>query len=233
MRRVLLTLLVTAFLGGGFTAIAVGSGHVEKKPPDPGVSTAETPLRPSPPAQVPVPDAAQASYLRCTSVEQALNFPNFWAGDALDALSVSAVIRRCDLPQVDELVRANYVSYLYGDCIPDDDEGCAPPIEVQTWPASERNKETITPAPFETQVPGTDTTISGFPATWYEEGKRLEIYRPNATVVIFGDETTQISRFAAAMMQGPAVLTELSAYGIVFARGCTMVEDPYHCVAGQ
>ncbi|MGH9893454.1 MAG: hypothetical protein ACREA0_15990 [bacterium] len=128
-------------------------------------------------------------------------------------------------------MRANYVSYLYGECIAGDDQGCAPPIEVQTWPASERNKATLTPAPFETQVSGTDTTVSGLPATWYEDGKRLEIYRPDATIVVFGDDSARIDRFAVALVQGPGVLDELSVYGIVFENGCLKVKNSYYCVA--
>jgi hypothetical protein len=120
------------------------------------------------------------------------------------------------------------VSFLYGDCTPGDDEGCAPPIEVQTWPAVERNKATLTAAPFESQVTGTDTTVSRMPATWYEDGSRLEIYRPDVTVLVFGDDPTRIDRFATALVEGPGVLTELAVYGIVFDNGC--VQESHYCV---
>jgi hypothetical protein len=58
---------------------------------------------------------------------------------------------RCDDPiEPNEPVRANYVGYIYGDCsIASGDEACAPPLEVQVWPACIRNHSTyqLTPTP--------------------------------------------------------------------------------------
>lgn len=38
--------------------------------------------------------------------------------------------------------RANFASLIYGDCEASSDAGCAPPLEIQTWPACERNAGT-------------------------------------------------------------------------------------------
>ena len=67
-------------------------------------------------------------------VPQALafhEFPLYDAGDRVDGLPLVAVLRRDDT--------ADFVSFVYGDCTAGDDEGCAPPAEVQVWPACRRN----------------------------------------------------------------------------------------------
>ena len=56
--------------------------------------------------------------------------PALFAGDNVDGLSLTAVVRGGD---------AGYVSFVYGDCEAADDAGCAPPAEVQVWPACLRH----------------------------------------------------------------------------------------------
>ena len=66
-------------------------------------------------------------------VPQALafhEFPLYDAGDRVDGLPLVAVLGRDDT--------ADFVSFVYGDCTAGDDEGCAPPAEVQVWPACRR-----------------------------------------------------------------------------------------------
>lgn len=39
----------------------------------------------------------------------------------------------------DSLGRSNFDSHVYGTCVPEPDQACAPPLEVQSWPACERS----------------------------------------------------------------------------------------------
>jgi hypothetical protein len=213
MRTWIAVVVAAGILGGMFAVVALRNSNV-------------TPIE----APSSLDGSDSLVLLRCTSPQQDLNFANFWAGTRFDGLKVSGVIRRCDQPLDDEPVRANFVSYLYGDCAAADDEGCAPPIEIQTWPAEERNKDLYSSGPEEFQLEGTDVTVRGIPATRYENGRRLEIYYPDVTVVIFGHDPPRIDRFAAVIEEGPVVLTELGRFGITFDERC--LRDPNYCAAG-
>jgi hypothetical protein len=51
------------------------------------------------------------------------DYPLLFAGDRVEGLPLVTVLRRSDT--------ADFVSFVYGDCTPDDDMGCAPPLEIQ------------------------------------------------------------------------------------------------------
>jgi hypothetical protein len=105
--------------------------------------------------------------------------------------------------------RAAYVSpeqlgvarAAYGTCIARDGEGCAPPLEIQSWPACERS-----PADYNAGPPGAAQPIQptrsfqlrGVPARLYDDGS-LELNTAAATVVIFGQDTDQLLAAAAAL----------------------------------
>jgi len=212
-------------------AVALADGVIGPiAPPDPGAGRSANPAPGAAPPESSTAhvQAAKGSRLPCTGVRQALNFSSAWAGRTSDGLKLTAVIRRCDTPRADEPLRANYVSYIYGECKAEGDAGCAPPIEIQSWPAAERNKATLTSAPSRGAYPGTDTTVAGQPATGYEDGRRVEIYDPGATFVIFGNDPARVKRIAAALVKAPAVLTGLSRHGIGFPAGC---QDASYCTA--
>jgi len=87
----------------------------------------------------------------------------------------------------DSLVRANYDSYIYGTCHATSDMGCAPPLEIQTWPACERSAADYNfgpPGAAETIQPVKITRIRGVPARYYDD-VRLELSARGVTVVIF------------------------------------------------
>ena len=117
-------------------------------------------------------------------------FPLYDAGDRVDGLPLVAVLRRDDT--------ADFVSFVYGDCTAGDDEGCAPPAEVQVWPACRRNLRLYdsplsgTPAPEPTKV-------RGVPAAFFEDGERLELQTGISTVVVFAANRTRVLRIAAAL----------------------------------
>jgi len=124
-------------------------------------------------------------------------------GPAHEGLPVTAVIRDDRLRLPGERVRENAVTFVYGDCEPVEDTGCAPPLQVQVWPACERN---LAVYPNERILPRRTLRLRGVPAALFEDGHRLELYTGRETVVIFGNDTTQVLRAAAALRSvgGPA-----------------------------
>ncbi len=139
----------------------------------------------------------------CTS------FPNdldpYWAGASFDGLDLSYAATRCDTPEGDGLEGPGPVSFSYGDCTPQGGTPCGPPIDIQSWPADAWRKPAL---------PGTDITVSGVPATSYEGGRRLEIYHPGVTVVIFADDAALADRFATALVKAPRDSAELVSLGL-------------------
>jgi hypothetical protein len=118
------------------------------------------------------------------------DFPLLNAGETVDGLPLVAVTRRADT--------AEYVSFVYGDCTPRDDEGCAPPAEVQVWPACRRNLSL-----YESRLAGTPEPqllkVRGVPAAFLEGGLRLELQTSRSTIVVFGDSQARVLRVAAAL----------------------------------
>lgn len=155
--------------------------------------------------------------LECTAVDEPMRYANYWVGPSFDGLELTSVDRGCSPPRGGSAFGWDDVTYVYGEC--DSHGGCAPPIEIQTWPRELRNAELL-------DITGTATTVEGVPATRYG-GSQLEIYHPGVTVVIFGDDRARVDRFARALIKGPAVLAELGAYGIVFPEDC--MSDPHFC----
>jgi len=147
-------------------------------------------------------------------MSEELNFPTYWAGPVFDDLEVSAVIRDCLPAAPGEAFGVNQVTYLYGDCTPRGG-GCSVPMSIQSWPSQVRHRSLYSEALLGA---ATDTTISGVPATRF--GDRLEIYRPESTVVLFSEEPDLMSRFASALKRGPARLTDLETIGLRFDEGC-------------
>jgi hypothetical protein len=140
-------------------------------------------------------------------------FPLFDAGERVDGLSLTAVLRRND--------SADFVSFVYGDCQAGDDAGCAPPAEVQVWPACRRNLHL-----YESSRPGTPraerTTVRGVPVAFLDDGVRLELQASRSTIVVFGDSPARVLRVAAA----------LRAVGKSSSSGPLPAPDP-GAVAGQ
>jgi hypothetical protein len=116
-------------------------------------------------------------------------FPLYNAGDAVNGLPLVAELRRVG-------GAANYVSFIYGDCIAVDDYGCAPPVEIQIWPACVRNPSLYAApgAPV-----GEKATVRGVPAALYEAGKRLEMQTGTSTVVIFARTRADVLTVADAL----------------------------------
>ena len=114
-------------------------------------------------------------------------FPVYYLGESFEGLALT------ETPPAGERL----ASFVYGSCEPTGDTGCAPPLEVQTWPACKRNPSSYELAPG-MPMPRREDTIRGVPAAFYEDGLRLELSTGEVTVVIFG-EHDQIVRAAQAL----------------------------------
>jgi len=117
-------------------------------------------------------------------------FPLYSAGDRVDGLPLVAVLRRDDT--------ARYVSFVYGDCTPGDDAGCAPPAEIQIWPACRRHLGLYGGSTLDSSA-AERTTIRGVPAVSLDDGTRLEIQTGRSTVVVFADSRPRALRIAGAL----------------------------------
>lgn len=117
-------------------------------------------------------------------------FPLVYAGERVDGVPLVAIVRRDDT--------ADYVSFVYGDCSPPPpDGGCAPPAEIQVWPAARRSLG----APDVSRsgpVPEL-TRIRGSPAAFFDAGTRLELYTPQLTVVLFARSKDRLGTIADAL----------------------------------
>jgi hypothetical protein len=79
----------------------------------------------------------------------------------------------------------------YGDCRPvGDSAGCMPPVQVQTWSACDRYyaQYAESPAPDGSVIEHRRTRLRGVDAALFDEGRRIELYGGDVTVVIFAPD---------------------------------------------
>jgi hypothetical protein len=126
-------------------------------------------------------------------------FPLYWLGSSFGSLPLSALTRRADAPAVAERVRADYVGFIYGDCVALDEKGCAPPLEIQIWPACVRSLADYMLTPSGQPLPHRRTIMRGVPAAYFEHGLRLELYTGKVTIVIFGLRRRDVERAAFSL----------------------------------
>ena len=118
-----------------------------------------------------------------------LGLPLLFAGESVDELPLTRVLRGGD---------AGYVSFVYGDCEATDDAGCAPPMEVQVWPACRRHLGLYEQGPpFGPAVER--AAVRGVPAAFLDDGTRLELQTGRSTVVVFAGSRGRALRIAAAL----------------------------------
>jgi len=119
------------------------------------------------------------------------DFPVYSAGQQAEGLPLVAVLRQT-------AGAANYVSFIYGDCVATGEMACAPPAEVQVWPACVRNMSLYDP---ELGPEFTQSDVRGAPAFVFEEGRRIELQTGASTVVVFGRDA-QLTRGVAMRLEG-------------------------------
>lgn len=131
--------------------------------------------------------------LGCTGLEEPTNFTAYSLGGAVEGEPLTRILRRCDAPYPGEAIRANYLSYIYGDCKVVEEEGCAPPIEIQTWPACERSI-----ASYSDDGIAGDGLLNqlvserGVPGAHFENGHWVELYAGESTIVVFANESVNL-----------------------------------------
>lgn len=152
-------------------------------------------------------NAQRARYglLPCTSASGKANFRAFALGRSFGGLAASTPVRRCGAPYRagyragPTIAPPNFLMVAYGDCKVRSDTGCAPPIQVQTFPACERNLASYSADPSGAPLPHRSLTVRGARAALFDEGTRLEIYTGTSTVVIFGDSARLVRKAADAV----------------------------------
>ncbi len=118
-------------------------------------------------------------------------FPLYNAGERVDGLPLTAVLRREDT--------ADFVSFVYGDCVAADDAGCAPPAEIQIWPACRRNLALYDGAELSGAPPPEQIAVRGVPALLFDDGTRLELETGSSTAVVFAGTRARALRIATAL----------------------------------
>jgi hypothetical protein len=154
------------------------------------------------------PAQATAGELPCTPPGEGANFGLYSLGPSHQGLPLTTIIRRCDYPSPNG--RANYVSYIYGDCDPAPvpgekyvDGGCAPPLEVQVWPACERSV-----ADYDFPAPEL-AERRGVPSAAFAD--RVELYTGASTVVVFAASQEAAEQAAGAVEAAPPDVSALEA----------------------
>lgn len=129
--------------------------------------------------------------LACTGQNEPANFETFNLGERPMERQLRHALRRCDVTQPTDAMVANYVSYIYGDCLMPrgaaETFGCQPALEIQTWPSCQRSKADYTldgqPYPSQRLEDKNGAVVYSF-----DEGQRIEVYSGSSTVVIFARE---------------------------------------------
>jgi hypothetical protein len=192
--RVATGFLVFTFVLGVLIAVGMAQGGINAQGTG-GATSQATPRIESTVGQRPG-DSKNA--LPCTDASTPANFRLYSLGASFQDLPLTAVIRRCDNP--DPWGSANYVSYIYGDCEPQPppgetyiDGGCAPPLEVQIWPACERSLGDYNGDPRVSQP----RQLRGVPVAAVDDW--VEVYTADSTVVVFGHDQALIERAVTAL----------------------------------
>ena len=167
------TLVAAALLVVGLTGCGSGATAVEVGPR----AAAE-------PAPVAAPPRGTFS------VEEAKEFrpfPVYYLGSSYEGLPLVATLREKGRPVPGEPIAANTVAFVYGDCEPTGDAGCAPPLVVETWPACRRNPSVYTLTPYSPYPVDEKRKVRGVPAFFYDGHGRLELSTGRVTVVLHSD----------------------------------------------
>ena len=165
----------------------------------------------------------------CTGLEEPVNFEVFSAGQAPAGMPLTDTSRRCDIDVPARGWPNNYVHYSYGNCeIPEGATGCAPPLQIQTWPACQRARDEYTfegkPLPFRLlpKYGGAEVVEFTFPA------ERIEVYTKSATIVIFA-KSRNLARRAVRLLrpqeEGKPPATNAEALGGVPPEGLPPPSD--------
>ena len=138
---------------------------------------------------------AEASYFRaCRASGQAAPFMHYWLGSSFEDLRLIGRTYSCSRPDFQELplvIRTNMASFLYGECDTAGDAGCDSSLEVQTWPACDRNFSSYDFGSL-FRRPTLERRL-GVPSAVFGDD-RIELYTGDVTVIIFASSVAQGER---------------------------------------
>lgn len=134
-------------------------------------------------------------------VQSFQDFPVYWLGADFEGLKLTRIIRHISPPTVP--VQENLVLLIYGDCTPQGDTGCSPPLSIRLERTCARPRESFAAQSFDAPhipIRGLDAArVSG----------HLRMWTPQTAITIFngggarGDELSL--RAAAALRPGNQV----------------------------
>lgn len=131
-------------------------------------------------ATAPFYGAAPKSTFRARQAKAFNDFPVYNVGESFRGLPLVAILRRHDTGNfAGEAIRSNDVSFIYGDCLPHGDSGCAAPLEVKVSPSCLYTVDDID-VPSEAR-----TSARGVPAWVYEGGMKLILVAGRSTISIY------------------------------------------------
>jgi hypothetical protein len=152
---------------------------------------------------------------RCPPGGESPPFVHYWLGPSFEGLPAADRDFTCYRPYSEAsalVIRTNSFVVIYGSC--DASEGgCAPPLQIQTWPACDRSFADYDFSPGLFPRPRL-RRLRGVPAARFRGGdERLELYTGDVTVVIWGDSAGRRSRAAVALQTTPESRLSVAPYG--------------------
>lgn len=113
----------------------------------------------------------------------------------------------------ESLGRSRFALRVYGKCEATTETGCAPPLQIQSWPACERSAADYTFGAPERRLEPTEVVdVRGVPGRFYGND-RLEISTGAVTVVIFGDSRELVLTAADALRSAPGSPDKVDSSG--------------------
>jgi hypothetical protein len=124
-------------------------------------------------------------------------FDAYWVGSAFRGLKQIDQAYECDRPDWTSPVgtRPDDVTFLYGAC-----GSCSPSLQVQTWPACDRNRTSFG-GPLQIGPRPRPVRLRGVPGTDY--GDTLDLYTGDLTIAIYSDDRSQLLAAAGAVTRAP------------------------------
>lgn len=128
---------------------------------------------------------ARHEALPCTGASDPINFEVFSAGPDVAGVPMSEAARRCDSGALADEATSNYFAYVYGDCRPEPNAGCLPPLQIRSYPACQRNYAEYSfegkQLPY-TELPSVDGAIVR--EIEFLVDHRIEVYTGTSTIVL-------------------------------------------------
>ena len=158
------------------------------------------------PLYVPPADRPVAGNFSARDAASFDDFALYSLGRSFEGLPLTAITRRRDRHRTDALANANWVNFIYGDCPADDPaapeshSGCSPPLQVQVWPACERNPSLWSADSAAVFGEREAVELRGVPSFYYFDGTQVDIQTGDITIVIFGSDRDQLARAANALV---------------------------------